>query len=157
MADVRAAAGAEGFSVFHAVSNPLVPVDERPLLQKLAALSADGVQTFLIVDPAVWPGVGGAAGQPPPAAISRIIQSPEWTGSMLLPAFGNLTINVREMSAAMSLPPRLEWLPDSSDVRVPMLRRIFVDTRGRLLRTTSQAAPNAASVPTLKSVNKERV
>ena len=143
--------------MFHAVSNPLVPVDERPLLQKLAALSADGVQTFLIVDPSVWPGVGGTAGQQPPDGVTRIIQSSEWTGSVLLPAFGNLTINVREMSAAMSLPPRLEWLPDSSDVRVSILRRIFVDSRGRLLQTASPAAPNTAPVPTLNSVTTERV
>lgn len=155
--DIRAAAGAESFTVFHAVSNPLVPVDERPLLQKLAALSANGVQTFLIVDPAVWPGVGGIAGQQPPGAVTHIIQSSEWTGGVLLPAFGNLAINVREMSAAMSLPSRLEWLPDSSDVRVPMLRRIFVDARGRLLQTVSPVAPNAAPVPMLKSVTTERV
>jgi hypothetical protein len=157
LADIRAAAGAEGFSVFHAVSNPLVPADERPLLQKLAALSADGVQTFLIVDPAVWPGVGGIAGRQPPDAVTRIIQSPDWTGGVLLPAFGNITINVTEMSAAMNLPPRLEWLPDLSDVRVSMLRRIFVDTRGRLLQTVFAAAPNPALVPTLKSVTREKV
>jgi len=156
LADIRGAAGAEGFNVFHAVSNPVVPLIETSLLQQLASLSAEGVQTFVVVDPGIWPGAAGSGAQAPPSAITRIIQSSDWTGSVLLPALGNLTINVHEMAAAMGLPSRLVWLPDSSDVRVPMLRRIFVDARGHLLRNSSQMISGAERLPILKAVARER-
>lgn len=153
LADVRAAGVAEGFTVFHAAANPVVPASPEPLLARLASLSESRVLTALLVDPAVWPGPPADA---PAAAVENIIRSGSWTGPVLLPTLDARAVNVDEVVAACSLPQRLVALPPASEARVAALRRAFVDARGRVLRMSTDQAPDAERVPVLKGVGAER-
>jgi hypothetical protein len=153
LADVRAAGVAEGLSVFHAAGNPVVPVSPEPLLARLAYLSKSGVLTALVVEPAVWPGTAGLT--PHANAVEQIIRSPNWTGPVLVANLDTNGVNVDNLAAARSLPPRLVALPRVSEERVVALRRAFVDARGRVLRASTERAPAAEQLPLLKGVGKE--
>jgi hypothetical protein len=149
LADVRTAGVAEGFNVFHAAGNAFGPVTARPLLDRLANLSAKGVVTVLIVDPAVW---SGAPAGPEAAAVEQIIGSRDWTGDILLPLLGEAI--QPEAGAVNQLPARVLVLPREADARVTSLRRVFVSARGRVLRTSSGQAPDAERLPMLKGAGK---
>lgn len=149
--DVRAAAIAEGFNVYHAVSNPVIPTVGQPLIDRLATLSAASVPTALMIDPAIWPAPEGV-GSP----IDQVVQSDRWNGFVVLPAFGSPPRNVDELMASRALPRRLVWLPDLPELRVNALRRAFLDMRGRTLQTSPHAESGSASVPSLKAVPAEK-
>jgi hypothetical protein len=140
LADVRMAGVAEGCSVFHAAGYPPIPAESGPLLARLARLSAMGVMTVLIVDPAVW--TPGAVG-PQAAAIEDLVHSPDWIGEVLLPLFDGASVGSQ-------LPERVLALPLSSEARVALLRRCFVSIRGRALSNSSGQAANAERLPMLK-------
>jgi hypothetical protein len=153
LADIRAAGVAEGFTVFHAAAQPVVPASAEPLLTRLASLSNSRVLTALVVEPNVWPGTPGDVEA---AAVEQIIHSREWTGLVILPSLNTCPINVDELIAARGLPPRLVDLPQESEERISKLRRAFVDIRGRVLRTSTGHAPNAEHLPVLKGISPER-
>ena len=153
LADVRHAGVAEGFNVFHAVGNPVVPASPGPLLARLSSLSKLGVLTALIVEPSVWPGTGPAAVT---VAVEQIIRSLAWIGPVLLPRVAGPAVEVDELVALRGLPPRLVALPESSEERVTALRRAFIDSRGRLLRTGTERSGDAETIPVLKGVSAER-
>jgi hypothetical protein len=148
LADVRAAGVAEGLTVFHAAANPAVPDRSKPLLDRLIALSAAHILTFVVVDPDVWPGVAGEAGA---AAVEEIIRSPSWMGLVLIPTMA-LATDIDDIAARLGLPPRLVVLPQASELRVSALQRAFVDARGRVLIGSSGSSPGAERVPLLKGV-----
>jgi hypothetical protein len=152
LADMRTAGVAEGINVFHAASNPPVPDSSEPILAFLAGLSAKRVLTALVVDPSVWP-VGDDAGA---AAVEEIIRSSRWVGPVLIPAIGARPASVEEIAAQRQLPARLVALPEESGVRIAALRRVFVDTRGRVFRASDESAQGAERVPLLKGVGGER-
>ena len=108
--------------------------------------------TALVVEPTVWPGTTADAAAD---AIEHIIRSRYWTGPVLLPSLDTGAVNVDELVAARGLPARLVALPQASEARVAALRRAFVDTRGRVLRTSTDQAPNAERVPMLRGVGAE--
>jgi hypothetical protein len=153
LADVRAAGVAEGFSVFHAVDNPIVPTSPERLLGRLASLSKSRVLTALVVEPTVWP---GAAADGEATSVEQIIRSSDWTGPVLLPILDAPTLDVDKLVAERGLPSRLIALPQASEARVAALRRAFVDARGRVLRTSTELSPEAEHVPALKGVGAER-
>lgn len=152
LADVRTAGVAEGFTVFHAASDPVVPIDPAALLSRLTSLSTKRVLTALIVDPHIWLGTSSGAET---AAVEQIIRSIEWTGPVLLPSSDASTANVVDLVASRGLPPRIVVLPKSSDSRVVALQRAFIDARGSVLRTSTRQAPDAERLPTLRTVNAE--
>lgn len=153
LADVRAAGVAEGFTVFHAAANPVVPDNSRPLLDLLASLSKSDVLTALVVEPSVWP---GTVANPQAVAVGDIIRSHEWTGPVLLPSFDTAASDLDGLPTAHGLSRRIVALRQESEVRVAELRRTFVDERGRILRTSSTGlVPDAEPPPGLKGVSPE--
>jgi hypothetical protein len=153
LADVRAAGVAEGLTVFHAAGNPIVPDTSKPLLDRLISLSAAHVLTVLVVDSNVWPGVAGEAGT---SAVEEIVRSLSWTGLVLLSTMEAPAVNIDDIATKRGLPPRLVVLPQVSEVRVSMLRRAFVEARGRVLSGSADNSPGAERVPLLKGVGGER-
>jgi hypothetical protein len=136
LADVKAAATAEGLSLIHALpfSNP-----DRAI-QQLAALSDDKVLTAVIIDP--------DSRYPPPEAVQTLIRSTRWAGPVLLesaPATSAAT-SFAELSARMSILPQL-----SAD-RIIALRSAFLLARGAALRRTVAQPSEAAGIPVLTSV-----
>jgi hypothetical protein len=152
LTDVHAAAVAEGFNAYHAVSNPVIPVNPQPLIDRLATLSAASVPTALMIDPAIWPATRDNLGP----VIEQLIQSDKWSGFVLLPAFGAAKGNVDELTAALDISRRLVWLPDLPELRVNTLRGSFLDMRGRSLQMSPHADPGSAAVPSLKAVRSEK-
>ena len=151
IADVRAAANSEGFAVYHAAASPAVPMSPEPLVLRLAALSAAGVLTALIVDSAVWPGPGnnGAA-----SAVEQVIRSADWIGPVLLPTIdvteGRVDVDI--ILSERRLPPRLVALPRASDARIALLSQTFLAIRPRvLLHAAGDLMASAERVPLLKS------
>jgi TIR domain len=154
LADVRAAGVAERLTVFHAASNPILPVDPESLLVRLASLSEQRVLTALVVDPAVWPASGDTRAA---AAVEQIIRSERWIGPVILPTFAAPSVDVDQLAAGHSLSPRLVVLPEASESRIGVLRRTFVDARGRVLRMSTGQVPQAERVPVLKGVGAEHI
>jgi hypothetical protein len=154
LADVREAGVAEGFTVFHAAADPVVPANAETLIARLASLSESFVMTALVIDPNVWPGASASASGAD--AVGQIVRSSMWTGAVLLPSLDAESIDVGKLVKTLDLPPRLVALPRSSEDRLVMLRQSFVDTRGRLLRTTcADSATAMESLPLLRGVGAE--
>ncbi len=147
LADVRAAALAEGLNVFHAAGIPAVPASLTSLVQYLASLTESKILTALVIDPDVWP--RGTAG-PDTIAIEQIIKSTEWVGPVLIPRFDGPVVNIEQLVVSRELPARLVALPQDSSARVVALQQAFVEARGRVLRATT--GPAADAVPILKGV-----
>jgi hypothetical protein len=153
LADVRAAGIAEGLTVFHAAANPVVPISPDPLLARLASLSALSVLTALIVDSSVWPGAVADAGA---VAVEQIIRSPNWSGPVLLSMEDTRAVNVARVVDEPSWQQRLVMLPPESEKRVTALRRVFIASRGFLLRMRTDPTSDAEPVPVLKGASSER-
>jgi TIR domain-containing protein len=152
LADVREAGVAEGLTVFHAAAEPVVPDTSKPLLDRLTSLSVSRILTVLVVDANVWPGNGHSKG----SAVEEIIRSLSWTGLVLIPTMETAAINVDDFAARRGLPPRLVTLPRASETRVSVLRRAFVDVRGRVLSGSAENSPGAERVPLLKGTGGDR-
>ena len=152
LSDVRTAAVGEGFTTFHAASNPVIPLTSDPLISRLSLLSRTCVLTALVIDRAIWP---GAQNEPSAAVVEQIIRSSEWTGPVLLHSPDGLQINVEELIAAHGLPSRVVALPQDSAARVPLLRRAFVEARGQVLRTRTGPTVDSDNMPILKGVKRE--
>lgn len=148
LTDVRAAGIAEGLHVFHAAAEPAVPVTAKPLLDRLISLSKNRMLSFVIVDSNVWPGSTNDAA----VAIEEIVRSPDWTGLVLVSAVGARGFDLDSLTKSRGLPPRLVVLPQSSDARISVLQRAFIDTRGRVLSGSVESSPGAERVPLLKGV-----
>ncbi len=146
LAEIRHAGVAEGLTVFHAAADPVVPENAKPLLDRLASLSAARILTVLVVDPDIWPGIGDGAA----SAVEEIARSLRWSGLMLVPAGENSLFDVDELAVRRGLPPRLVMLPPASEARVFSLRRAFIDVRGRVLSGSAENSPGAERVPLLK-------
>jgi hypothetical protein len=153
LADVRAAGVAEGLTVFHAASNPVIPISPDPVLARLVSLSASGVLTALIVDSSVWPGAVADAGA---GAVEQIIRSPEWSGPVLLSMEDARSVNEARVVDEPSWQQRLVMLPPESEKRVTTLRRVFIANRGFLLRMKTNPKSDAEPVPILKGAIGER-
>jgi hypothetical protein len=149
LADVRAAGIAEGLHVFHAAAEPAIPVTAKPLLDRLASLSAERILSFVIVDSNVWPATPNGPGA---IAIEEIVRSPSWTGLVLISPVGTPSAHLDALVSQLGLSPRLVVLPQSSDARVSVLQRAFVDARGRVLSGSVENSPGAERVPLLKGV-----
>jgi hypothetical protein len=148
-ADVRAAALAEGFNVFHAASQPLIPSQPETLVNQLESLNEQGILTALVIDGTVWPKAPTTLMS---HTIQEIIRSSSWTGPVLLPSFGEPLAYVERLVQDHALPPRLVALPEKSEERVPLLRRAFVDARGRMLTMSKAQQGVADPLPILKGV-----
>jgi hypothetical protein len=75
---------------------------------------------------------------------------------VLLPSLNGDTTDVDRLVKVLDLPARLVALPKASEARLSALRRSFVETRGRVLRTMSTGgAPGAEGLPVLKGVGPE--
>ena len=147
LTDMRVAAAAEGFVSFHAVAGPAT------LLQHLIALSARYVMTVVVVDPAVW---SGSVGEPGAPLLEEIARSSDWTGLLLLPAFGSQAADAAAITALRGLPARLLSIPEQSNLRVEALRHAYVEARGRVLRAAAGQMPGAERVPLLRNAPAER-
>jgi hypothetical protein len=149
LVDVRTAAVAEGFNVFHAAQNPPVPTEPTELVQRLVALSNAYVVTALVVDPSIWPGIGALRSEDG-VAVEQIIRSPDWTGPVMLPSFdaGVTALDINNLVAERELPTRLVALPRHGEDRVIALRRAFLEARSRVMAGAGYA-PDAERPPLL--------
>jgi hypothetical protein len=144
LTDIRAAAIGEGMAVFHVVSDPPVPVASPKFLDHLATLSAAKILTAVVIDPDIWP--NGEAN----AVVEEVVSSSNWTGLVLLPAFGPPPAGVD--LTKRQLPPRIVALPQDSAARIAHLRRAIVDLRGRVLSASIENSPSAERIPFLSGV-----
>ena len=150
LAEVRIAALSEALNVFHAASEPVIPIESEPLVNRLESLNELGVLTALFLEEAVWP--NAPAPSQSSAIIEDIIRSTRWTGPVILPSLGEPVANVDRLVQEHDLPSRVVALPASREDRVTALRRAFVDARGRML-TMSTGKPGVAdTIPILKGV-----
>jgi hypothetical protein len=154
-ADVRTAGVAEGLTVFHAATDPALADNPDTLLNRLAALSAAHVLTALVIDPEIWLGNGNGANAAA-VAVEQTVMSQRWNGPVLIPHLDAAAINLDEMIMTRGLPPWTVALPPTSDARVAALQRVFITARGRVLRASDEATPDAERVPLLNGVSGER-
>ncbi|SDC44376.1 hypothetical protein SAMN05444679_10381 [Variovorax sp. CF079] len=139
-ADIRSAAMDEGLNAFHAATQ--LP----SLLAHLASLSSAHVLVAVVIDPDLWPVAPGAYND---GLIDGIVGSQNWRGPVLRPIFDG-------SSAGANLPPRVVTLPRTPVERVPVLRRVFVESRGEALRTSSRVNLESKRLPLLRGVGGER-
>jgi hypothetical protein len=149
LSDVRAAAVAERFSVFHAAATPAVPNDPEPLIARLEALSRSGILVALVVDPQIWP-AGGAAFS---AVIGTIVRSSRWVGRVLVPESGPASVAGAVSGLPAELSARVVVLPRDSAARQELLHRIFIATRGDVL--SSLGGPTGGGQLPLLKVSKQ--
>jgi hypothetical protein len=145
---VRAACIMEGLNVFHAAANPVVPVSAKPLLERLVALTAKKVLPCLIIDSNVWP-YGDEADA---TVIEEIIQWGDWIGPVLIAPVGDTPLDPDGVAGKRKLPAETVHLPRSRDTQVAVLRRAFIDVRGRTLSGSAEKSLAAERVPWLKGV-----
>lgn len=145
LTDIRGAGVLEGLHVFHAATQPNVPLNAQPLLDRLESLTAAKVLTLLVVDSDVWPGSDDAT----TAVIEEIARSPKWSGIVLVSPVAAAPVKAERKH---SLSPRLVVLPEEPDARVSTIRRALIDARGRVLSGSVETSPGAEHVPLLKGV-----
>jgi hypothetical protein len=145
---VRAACIMEGLNVFQAAANPVVPLSAKPLLERLVALTAKRVLACLIIDSNVWP-YGGEAGA---TVIEEIVCSGDWIGPVLIAPVGDTPLDPNDMAGGRKLPAQTIQLPQSRDTQVAVLRRAFIDARGRVLSGSAEKSLAAERLPWLKGV-----
>jgi hypothetical protein len=146
LTDVREAGVAEGLDVFHCATDPPVPDNAKLIIDRLARLGERRVLTALVVDPAIWPGSGGADAK----VVQEIIASDRWAGPVLLAALDGQAPRVD--ADARGLPARLIALPRAGEVRVAALRFAFVDARGRTLRAANYDVPGTERLPVIENI-----
>lgn len=152
-ADVRAAALIEGFNVFHAAVQPAVPDNPETLVSRLESLNELGILTAVLVDESVWP--HAAKPSPTSSIIEEVIRSARWIGPVLLPSSSERLANVDRLVEQHALPSRLVALPASTDERVTLLRRSFVDVRGRMLTMSTGQHGVVEAVPILRASSRK--
>jgi hypothetical protein len=152
LADVRTAGVAEALTVFHGATDPILPASPDDLVKRLEPLSSKGIVTTLIIDPEIWPGLGGARD----ATVEQVLRSPDWTGPALFPAVDARVADLEKLVAARGLRRQVAVLPQPSEERVAKLRSAFVAARGGALRASVKPAPGAERVPLPSGVGRER-
>jgi hypothetical protein len=148
LSDVRIAGVCEGFSTFNAAANPVVPTNPDGILRQLGSLSKSGVVTVLTVDPDVLLDASLRNGED---AVGQIITSTEWTGPVLIPTLDDTRVN--DHVAKLNLPQWVVRLSSDSEKRSNELRRIFVNARGRAMRSNMGVAHLAEQMPALVGVS----
>jgi hypothetical protein len=128
-ADVRKAGLAEKFSVFHAAVDPAVPSQSTRLLDYLVRLSNDRIRPLVVVDPSVW---AISPETPERAAMTEILRSSDWSGSMVVPALNGTEANIPESERTNRLVP----LPADSEQRVAQLSNLFFRLRAESTRSS---------------------
>lgn len=152
LGDIRAAAIAEGLTIFHAAPAE-ISADPAALIGHLRSLTGKSILTMLVIDPAVWP---DGSEHLTANAIDQIIRSQEWVGTTVMPSFGRAQpANIAALMADRDLPARLLSLPQVSSGRIELIRAVMVDTRGRLLARSGEASGSTESLPLLKGVSEE--
>jgi hypothetical protein len=141
-ADIRKAGVAEGFSVYHAASDPAVPSDPTRLLTYLVRLSQARICPILVVDPAVE--VYGSE-TPERKALNKILSSPDWTGVVVSPTLDGNVPKIADLITASEMKTPVLAIPENSEERVAELSRAFF--RLRVLSTTSTNGTSEGEKP----------
>jgi|GEM_PF-5638244 len=144
-ADIRKAGLAERFSVFHAAVNPAVPSQSTRLLDYLVRLSKARVSPLVVVDPSVW-----ANETPERTALTEILRSSDWKGSMVVPALNGTQLKIAESEMTTRILP----LSADSEQRVTELSHLFFRLRAESTRSID-ATSNGEKLPILQGPRAE--
>jgi hypothetical protein len=151
--DVRNAAVAENMTIFHAAPHDFSFIPAT-LEAKLIKLTQAHVLTVLVIDSELF--LRSEIDQQISATTS-ICRSKEWVGMILVPFFNATSVKIKAIvqEVGMRADKSLLALPAESNERVSLMRRAFLDIRGRLLSRND--GPNSPDgFPLLKGVGGER-
>lgn len=146
-ADIRKAGLAERFSVFHAAVNPAVPSQSTRLLDYLVRLSKARISPLVVVDPSVW---DNGVETPERVALTEILRSSDWNGSMVVPALNGPQHKIAESEMTTRILP----LSADSEQRVSELSHLFFRLRAESTRSTNGTS-NGEKVPMLQGPRAE--
>ena len=141
LGNIRSAATDEGLEVFHAASSL------AKLLSQLIALTKSHVPVTVAIDADLW---SNQSDVETANIIEQIVGSLEWRGPVLQVSFdGNAA------QADRVFPSRVISLPEPPDERRRILRNVFVETRGDVLRNADRLQ-DSERLPLLTGVGGDR-